>query len=103
MSATAVAQTSVVESGPGHLTVRGPLTFATARRAREEGLKLLASSGNAVEVDCSGVTVSDSAGLMVLLDWISNAKRAGKALKLVNLPEPILAVAKISNVEELLV
>ena len=55
-----------------------------------------------MEIDCSGITASDSAGLMVLLDWIANAKRAGKALKLVGLPEPILAVARISNVEELL-
>ena len=93
----------IVASVDGRSYVRGALTFATARRAREEGLRSFKECGaRAHEVDCSGITASDSAGLTVLLDWLALAKRRGCALRYVNLPEGLLAIARISDVEELL-
>jgi phospholipid transport system transporter-binding protein len=93
----------VLERSGGRLEVKGALTFATARKARQQGLHLLSvSSVRELEVDCGGVTASDSAGLTVLLDWLAAAKRQNRSLRLSNLPEPILAVAQISDVTELL-
>ena len=87
----------------GKFVAQGPLTFATARAAREEGLRTLANdSGGASEVDCSGITQADSAGLAVLLDWLAAAKRAGHKLRYVRLPEAMVALGRISEVEELL-
>jgi phospholipid transport system transporter-binding protein len=81
----------------------GPLTFATARAAREAGLRTLAEgSAGEREVDCSGITQSDSAGLAVLLEWLAAAKRAGHTLRYVRLPEGLVALGRISEVEELL-
>ncbi len=54
------------------------------------------------EVDCSGITASDSAGLTVLLDWLARAKHNGQSLRYVNLPAGLLAIAKISEVDGLL-
>ena len=99
------ASVTITERSSGCVEVRGELVFATARHARQEGLRVLTAANagqGAIEIDCAGVTASDSAGLTVLLDWLSYARRAGKSLRLVNLPEPILAVAKISNLEDLL-
>jgi len=93
----------VLERSGGRLEIKGALTFATARKARQQGLHLLSvSSVRALEVDCSGITASDSAGLTVLLDWLAAAKRANRSLQLRNLPESIRAVAQISDVTELL-
>ncbi len=93
----------ILERSGGCLEVKGALTFATARKARQEGLHLLSvSSVRELEVDCSGITDSDSAGLMVLLDWLSAAKRENRSLQLRNLPEAIRAVAQISDVVEIL-
>jgi len=93
----------VLERSGGRLEIKGALTFATARKARQQGLHLLSvSSVRALEVDCSGITASDSAGLTVLLDWLAAAKRENRSLQLRNLPEPIRAVAQISDVTELL-
>ena len=87
----------------GRSHVRGSLTFATARKAREEGReKFRECAARACEVDCSGISASDSAGLTVLLDWLALAKRDGRSLRYVNLPEGLLAIARISEVEELL-
>jgi phospholipid transport system transporter-binding protein len=93
----------VLERSGGRLEVKGPLTFATARKARQVGLQLLEKSNvRELEIDCSGITASDSAGLTVLLDWLAAAKGAHRSLQLRNLPEAIRAVAQISDVVEIL-
>jgi phospholipid transport system transporter-binding protein len=100
------ASVEITERSAGHVEVRGALVFATARHARQEGLRVISAADagqGAIDIDCSGVTASDSAGLTVLLDWLSCARKTGRSLSLSNLPPPILAVAKISDVEELLI
>lgn len=93
----------VAAGADGRAQVRGSLVFSTARRARAEGLEKFQRCGaRACEVDCSGIAMSDSAGLTVLLDWLALAKRDGRSLRYVNLPEDLLALAKISEVDGLL-
>jgi phospholipid transport system transporter-binding protein len=88
---------------PGTLSAKGPLTFASARRAYELGVAALARAAAAkIEIDCHGITLSDSAGLAVLLEWLSVSKRAGHALRYTQLPEGLAALARISEVEDLL-
>ena len=91
----------IVAGADGRSHVRGVLTFATARRAREEGAeKFRGCSARSCEIDCSGITASDSAGLTVLLDWLALAKRDGRSFRYVNLPENLLAIARISDLED---
>jgi phospholipid transport system transporter-binding protein len=93
----------LVSSANGRFVARGPLTFATARQAREQGLHCLASAAaRELEVDCGGISASDSAGLAVLLDWLGAMKRAGRALRYAHLPQDLLALGRISEVDELL-
>jgi phospholipid transport system transporter-binding protein len=88
---------------PGTLSAQGPLTFATARRAFEQGTAALANAAAAkLEIDCRGITASDSAGLAVLLEWLSVTKRAGRSLRYAQLPQGLAALARISDVEDLL-
>jgi phospholipid transport system transporter-binding protein len=89
--------------GPGTLSAQGPLTFASARRASELGAAALARAAAAkLEIDCRGITASDSAGLAVLLEWLSVARRAGRSLRYAQLPQGLAALARISDLEELL-
>ena len=69
------AALQLARAADGTIAVHGPLTFATARRALALGRELLgASAAHAVEIDCSGVTAGDSAGLAVLLDWLATCE-----------------------------
>jgi phospholipid transport system transporter-binding protein len=87
----------------GHLQVRGSLTFATARRARELGLAALrTANGGQIEIDCNSITASDSAGMAVLLDWLACAKRSNRSLRFVGLPNQVKAIAQICDVLALL-
>jgi len=88
---------------PGTFNAEGPLTFASARRACELGVAALAHAAAArLEIDCRGITSSDSAGLAVLLEWLSLTKRAGRSLRYAQLPQGLAALARISDVEDLL-
>ena len=88
----------------GRILAEGPLTFASARRARELGLDAIhrATADRALVIDCQGVTVSDSAGLAVLLDWLALARAQGHSLRFAHLPQGLAALARISEVNELL-
>ena len=88
---------------PGTLSAQGALTFASARRACELGVQtLMQTAGAKLEIDCHGITLSDSAGLAVLLEWLGVARRAGRSLRYTKLPEGLAALAHISDVQELL-
>jgi phospholipid transport system transporter-binding protein len=91
------------ESAPGRVSVGGELSFATAREARQLGLLVLEGSrADRLVVDCGGVTRADSAGLAVLLDWLAWGRRRSRPLALENLPPALVAIARISEVDELL-
>jgi phospholipid transport system transporter-binding protein len=93
----------LVPRGDGALAASGPLTFADARGARRLGLTALAgASGRDLQIDCAQVTLADSAGLAVLIDWLAAARQSGRSLRFAHLPEGLLALGRISEVEELL-
>jgi ABC-type transporter Mla MlaB component len=80
------------------------LSFETARRACDAGIKLFkrAKKVPQIEIDCSGVSEADSAGLAVLLEWLKWALKNGRPMSFTSLPRNIRAVANISDVEPLL-
>ena len=101
-AANSAASFEISTASPGRLAVRGALTFATARRARTQGLAALRNGDNAgrgLEVDCSAISQVDSAGLAVLLDWLAEARRAGRPLRYEQLPNGLLGLARISAVD----
>ncbi|MBV8741857.1 MAG: STAS domain-containing protein [Sinobacteraceae bacterium] len=102
-SAANGAAVALIEDSPGRFSARGRITFATARAARQTGLAAFdGTSEQQIRVDCSGISASDSAGMAVLLDWLSAARRAGRSLQYQNLPVQVQAIARISDVLEML-
>ena len=97
------ATLELTERSPGKFAASGALTFATARRAREAGVAAFGgSSSKQLQVDCQGITSSDSAGMTVLLDWLAIARRSGRSMQFGKLPEQVQAIARISDALELL-
>ena len=58
--------------------------------------------GRAAVIDLQGVTSSDSAGLALLIEWLSVAKAVKQPLRYDNIPEQLNQIARLSDVEELL-
>ncbi len=53
-------------------------------------------------MDLSGVRRADSGALALLIDWLAWARTAKRVLKYSALPAALLALARLSDVEELL-
>lgn len=94
---------SFERAGEARFAVRGEMTFATAAALHGAGLAALRSStGDSLELDCSAVTAADSAGLAVLVDWLSWARQAGRQLRLRAVPAKLVDIARISELDELI-
>jgi phospholipid transport system transporter-binding protein len=88
-------------AGPGRLRASGDLDFGTAAAALEAGLGLLAA-GERWVVDLAGVGAGDSAGVAVLVEWLSAAAARGAEVRFESVPAQMLAIARISELEDLL-
>jgi len=87
--------------GEGRFALSGEITFETAERvllASEEPFE----QHTRIEVDLSGVTKADSAGLALLLEWITWANHTVREIRFLSMPERILAIARTTEVEQLL-
>lgn len=87
--------------GEGRFALTGEMTFETAERillASEEPFE----QHTRIEVDLAGVTRADSAGLALLLEWITWANHTVREIRFLSMPERILAIARTTEVEQLL-
>lgn len=82
--------------------VNGSLHFTTVSHLLPLGADAV-TSGRAAVIDLAGVTASDSSGLALLIEWLSVAKAASRALRYENIPSQLQQLARLSEVEELLV
>ena len=94
-------QVEFVDLGDGRFAVRGDLTFRTAGIALEESKELFADH-SILEIDLSGVRKADSAGLALLLEWVNWAKNYVREIRFRRVPDEILSMAQISEVDDLL-
>jgi len=85
----------------GRYRLGGAAGYANARRLLEAGRSRLATDPQA-ELDLSGLTALDSAGLAVLITWLAEARAAGRELTCRGLPAALVATARVAGVEALL-
>jgi len=81
--------------------VSGELTFSTVNSVLNE-IQSLVGSLSTLQIDLSDVTLSDSAGLALLVHWMRAAKQAKKPLVFHHIPAQMLAIASASGLDELL-
>ncbi len=83
-------------------TLTGVLDYGTVGALLAEGAAAI-GAGRAGFIDLKGVTAGDSAGLALMLEWISVARAAKRSLRYENMPPQLQQLARLSEVEELLV
>jgi phospholipid transport system transporter-binding protein len=89
-------QPTEVSVAPG-----GSLDFAAVPGVWEDvGARIV--QGAVIRVDLAGVTDIDSAALAMIVDWVGQAERTGARLVLERVPSKLLALARISELEDLL-
>jgi phospholipid transport system transporter-binding protein len=81
--------------------VNGVMHFTTVTALLRTGSEAIAN-GRAAVIDLAGVKDSDSAGLALLIEWLSIARAAQRSLRYENIPAQLRQLARLSDVEELL-
>ena len=92
---------SLDDRGGGKFALSGRMGFHTAGRILRESEEMF-EPHTRIEVDLSGVTHTDSAGLALLLEWITWANHTVREIRYVGMPEKIDAIAKTTEVDHLL-
>ena len=92
---------SLKDLGDGHFALSGEMSFDTAERILEASEQPF-EEHTRLEIDLSGVTLSDSAGLALLLEWVTWANHTVREIRFSGMPERVLAIAKTTEVDELL-
>lgn len=96
----------VIESPIGYYSMQGGLNRNTI--AASDALATLVKSSQSMTtadvftLDMSGVNHSDTAGLAWLMNFLKGNQQQNTQLKLKNIPESLLKLAKISDVDSFL-
>ncbi len=96
-----MSEASIQRDATGRLRVSGVMSLHTVPqlwRASEE----LIRDTDRVEIDLRGVVHSDSAGLALLVQWMRQARHAGKEIRFLNIPRQMLAIARVSSLDRIL-
>lgn len=101
MREAGVGRARLESLGGGRFRVSGVLDASTAREVLEQSESRFAQSKE-IDVDLGGVGESDSAGLALLIEWLRAARQGGQVIRFANVPAQIEALARISEVEDLI-
>lgn len=85
----------------GKVVISGDLTFDTVGGLRLRGNDVLRGH-SPVTLDLDGVTRADSAGLALMVEWLKQARARDVDLQVVNMPEQMLAIARMSKLDSVL-
>ena len=87
-------------SGDNRSRVMGTLHFSTVSTLLGAGIEAI-NLGQAAVIDLAGVTDSDSSGLALLIEWLSEAKLATRDLQYENIPSQLQQLARLSELERI--
>ena len=87
--------------GGGRFTLSGRMAFDTAGQILRDSEGPFAEHTR-IEVDLASVDETDSAGLALLLEWITWANHTVREIRFTEMPGRIKAIAKTTEVEHLL-
>ncbi len=86
------------------LAPTGALSFETLPGVLEQSAQFTARADlpESLTIDFSGITSVDSSAVALLLEWRRESQRLGKALRFVNLPPNLVALATLYGVVDLI-
>ena len=87
--------------GEGRFALSGRMSFDTAGSILSKSEDLF-EQHTLLNVDLSGITHTDSAGLALLLEWITWANHTVREIRFEGMPAKIDAIAKTTEVDSLL-
>ncbi|MDO8706845.1 MAG: STAS domain-containing protein [Sulfuricaulis sp.] len=85
---------------PGVFEVSGQMTFQTVPRFLAHTDKLLQNSASTVTIDMHDVTLADSAGLALMIEWLQLARAAKHEIVFTNIPEQMRDLIRVNGLQK---
>ena len=87
--------------GEGQFKLSGDMIFKTANALLKTSCAQFEDQKN-LTIDMAGVRSTDTAGLALMIEWVRHTLGTGKQIRFTSVPAQLLALAEISDVQELL-
>ena len=97
-----MSETSIEKNGDGQIAVRGELSKFTVPSLCKKAQEIIQSSTQNLMIDLAGVTRTDSAGLALLLEWMTLASQKELQIHFKNLPDQLRKIAEVSDLDSIL-
>lgn len=89
---------SLIKQSDDCYFVEGELTFFTLNKKTIKSFDFL-NATKKICIDLEKVTVADSAGLALMIEWIKHSKLYNTKLTFKNIPQQLLTLAKLSDLD----
>jgi len=93
-----VSRLKIVNQGNGLFSVDSDLTFQSIDGYASKSFSFL-RVGKEVTIDLAKVANADSAGLALMVEWIKYARSQRMQIHFKDIPEQLLALAKLSGLD----
>ena len=84
----------------GVFALSGRMTFQTVPQFLAHTDEWLQSGTHEVTIDMHGITLADSAGLALMLEWLQRARVANRQLVFTNLPEQMRHLISVNGLRQ---
>jgi len=84
----------------GLFEISGQVTFQTVPQFLSYTDQWLRNPTETVTIDMRNVTLADSAGLALMLEWMQLARAAKRQLSFVNIPEQMHDLIRVNGLEQ---
>ena len=100
-----IIKPALEKADDGRLRLSGELSFQTVPLLIASNQYLFADdfdTGCELNIDLDQVSRADSAGVALLIEWQRQARQKNRAIYFHNIPSKMLAIARLSGVDEIL-
>lgn len=97
-----MSATTIKNMGNGEFAVAGELSKLTVPAVWRDANSLIQGATQNLLIDLKDVTRTDSAGLALLLEWMTLARNKELQIHFRNLPSQLWDIAKVSDLEGLI-
>jgi phospholipid transport system transporter-binding protein len=95
-----VSENGVSARHDGVVEVSGRMTFQTVPEFVARGAKFVNGGGVSLTIDMDKVTLVDSAGVALMLEWLAQARAAKRELRFINLHEQLRHLISVSGLDK---
>ncbi len=95
-----MAEIMFIKKIQDRLEVYGDLNFQTVVKIWQQSQSLL--EGQIIKIDLKHVKCVNSAGLVLLLEWIRYARKMQRTIQFFHIPPQLIFIAKAANINNII-